>query len=405
MVMNVLPPPTVPTHSTSFGPPSATVAPLPPPIAATGPPNAPSQRGAGRQRIARFGRLALFAAAIALAFLIDSGIFAALIALFVLVVPFEKLYPRQRGQKLRRPMVGTDIGFALLGPVLNIAGIIAIVVIGGLSLFWLPGLALQPLVAMIPASALPVVGFLLFDLVSYWTHRFAHEVPFMWRFHAVHHSPEHMDWVSGFRIHPFDGVVIAPAFFFLLGAGFGAELAGVFAVFQIILGLFFHANVRVRWRALDLIVANPEFHHWHHSSEDDAVGHNYGAALPWWDLVFGTFFMPKHRTGRRPARYGVSEPLPHDLVGQLSYPCRGWRRHLWLWRHPVLLVRTIAAATRNLLADIRRSAMRPTHSIRREDVDGSATSNSSLLGPTAMAKAPRHPLPARPSPRRATLAS
>ena len=199
----------------------------------------------------------------------------------------------------------------------------------------------------------------------------------------------------GFRIHPFDGVVIAPAFFFLLGAGFGAELAGVLAVFQIILGLFFHANVRVRWRLLDRVVANPEFHHWHHSSEADAVGHNYGAALPWWDMVFGTFFMPERTAGRRPARYGVSEPLPSSLIGQLMYPCRGARRHLWPWRHPILLVRTLATATRNLLADIRRAAGRPTHSIRREPTPGVRTTNASLVGPEAVPKRAKRPLPAR----------
>lgn len=348
-----------------------------------------------RQGVARIARLALLAAAIALAFQIDSAIFAGVIVLFVLVVPFEKMYPRQKGQRIRRPMVGTDLSFALLGPLLNVAGIAAIIVIGGLSLFWLPGLALSPLVALIPAVALPFVAFLLFDFVSYWTHRFAHEVPFMWRFHQIHHSPEHMDWVSGFRVHPFDGVVIAPAFFFLIGAGFDAQLAGVFAVLQIVLGLFFHANVRVRWRWLDRVAANPEFHHWHHSSEADAVGHNYGAALPWWDMMFGTFFMPRRIAGRRPARYGVSEPLPRNLVGQLTYPCRGARRHLWLWRHPIVLVKTIATATRNLLVDIRRSAFRPTHSIRRQSSPGVFTTNASLLGPEAVPKPAKRALPAR----------
>ena len=364
--------------------------PPPPPTSPTAPP-----RWRGRSLGARLARLALIAGGIALAFQIDSNIFTGIIILFILVVPFEKLYPRQRGQRLRRPLVATDISFALLAPLLQVFAIIALVIIGGLSLFWLPGLALRPLVSAVPTAALPFVGFLLFDFVSYWTHRFAHEVPFMWRFHMVHHSPEHMDWVSGFRIHPFDGVVIAPAFFFLIGAGFDAEVAGIFAVLQIILGIFFHANVRVRWRLLDRIAANPEFHHWHHSSERDAVGHNYGAALPWWDLMFGTFFMPKHSTRRRPGRYGVSEPLPRELFGQLLYPCRGFRRHLWLWRHPIIATRTVWAATRNLLVDVRRSAFRPTHSIRNESVPGALTTNASLVGPDAVPKAPKRPLPTR----------
>lgn len=337
----------------------------------------------------------MLCAAIALAFQIDNTIFSAVITLFVLVVPFEKLYPRQRGQRLRRPMVGTDIGFALLAPLLNVVGITAFIAIGTLSFFWLPGLAMRPLVAQIPLGALPFVGFVVFDFVAYWTHRFAHEVPFMWRFHSVHHSPEHMDWVSGFRIHPLDGVVIAPAFFFLLGAGFDAELAGIFAVFQVVLGIFFHANVRVRWRRLDRIVANPEFHHWHHSSEPDAVGHNYGGALPWWDLMFGTFFMPKHTSGRRPQRYGVAEPLPPTLLGQLTYPCRGARQHLWLWCHPILIVKTVTVATRNLIVDIKRSARRSTRSTRRETTPGAFSTNGSLLGPAAVPKPDKKPLPVR----------
>ncbi len=383
--------------------PAPTVAALPPPTAGALPPPtpmrpaAPRPRGDGRtpRTVARAARLAVLAAALGLAYRIDGGIFAAVIALFVLVVPFEKMYPRQKDQRLRRPMVGTDLSFALLGPLLNVAGITAIIVIGGLSLFWLPGLAVRPLIPLLPAAALPFVGFVVFDFVAYWTHRFAHEVPFMWRFHSVHHSPEHMDWVSGFRVHPFDGVVIAPAFFFLIGAGFDAELAGIFAILQIVLGLFFHANVRVRWQLLDRFVANPEFHHWHHSSEADAVGHNYGAALPWWDLVFGTFFMPKRITGRRPARYGVSEPLPSNLMGQLAYPCRGARRHLWLWRHPIMFTRTVVTATRNLLVDVRRAALRPTHSVRRTPTPGVTTTNASLLGRDAVPKPAKKPLPSR----------
>lgn len=379
------------TISSPSGPsrPESSLAPPPPP------PSGPARRLGGT-----VFRLALIAAGIWLSFLIDSTIFTAIVVLFVLVAPFEKLYPRQKGQKVRRPLVTTDISFALLSPLLNGFGIAALILIGGLSFFWLPGLAVSPLVAMIPSFALPIVGFLLFDFVSYWTHRCAHEVPFMWRFHMVHHSPEHMDWVSGFRVHPFDGVVIAPAFFFLLGAGFAAELAGIFAVFQIILGIFFHANVRVRWRLVDRIAANPEFHHWHHASEADAVGHNYGAALPWWDQAFGTFFMPKHKTGRRPQHYGVSEPLPRNLLGQLTYPCRGARNHVWLWRHPVLATKTVFTAARNLLVDIRRSATRPTHSVRTEWTAGSSTTNASLIGPAAVPKSQKRPLPKRPLSRR-----
>lgn len=307
----------------------------------------------------RIVRLIVIAAGIGLAYLVDRTIFVAVAVLFVILSPFEKLYPRQKGQKIRRPGVTSDMAFALTSPVLQVASIIAVVIIGGLSFFWLPGLALRPFVAMLPTAALPFVGLVLFDFLGYWTHRWAHEVPFLWRFHAVHHSPEHMDWISGFRIHPFDGVLIAPPALFLLAAGFGAQVTGVLAVVQILLGLFFHANVRLRLRWLDKIIANPEFHHWHHANEADAIGHNYAAAIPMWDLIFGTFFMPKG--GRRPRYYGVNEYMPDHMLGQLSHPCRGARKYLQLWRHPVIGFKVAKGGLSRLYVDVKKSTLRPTH--------------------------------------------
>jgi len=325
-------------------------------------------------------RLALVAVAIALSFLMDNGIFATVVLLFALIVPFEKLYPRQKGQRLRRPLLGTDIAFALTFPVLNVFGLAAIILIGGLSLFWLPGLAVRPLVAQIPGPLVPVVAFVMFDFLGYWAHRWAHEVPFLWRFHSVHHSPEHMDWISGFRIHPFDGVLIAPAAFFLIGAGFDGELTGLLAILQIVLGLFFHANVRVRWRWLDKLIANPEFHHWHHANEADSIGHNYAPALPQWDLLFGTYFMPGRSSARRPSHYGIDEYLPRNLPGMLLHPLRGARKHVSLLWHPIRAVKTAARGVRSVLRDVRQTTMRPTHSIRRTTTDGCSSTNSSLFG-------------------------
>ena len=271
------------------------------------------------QRLLRPG---LAVAAVAVALVLDVTAALLVPVLFVLVVPFEKLFPRHR-QRLRRPGVLTDIAYGLTQPLLAPVGITVGLVVGVLSLAWLPGLALRPLVDILPAGARTLVGVALFDLVAYWAHRWSHEVPFLWRFHAVHHSTVHLDWVSGLRNHPFDGVLVAPPFLFLLAAGFGAELAGVLAVVQIVTGLFLHANVRWRWRALHRVVSTPEFHHWHHADEADAHNSNYSILLPVWDVLFGTYFMP---TARRPSVYGVTPPLPAGFVEQLRHPVRGLAR-------------------------------------------------------------------------------
>ncbi len=325
-------------------------------------------------------RLALAAAAIYISFQIEAGIFATVFALFVLIVPFEKLYPRQKGQRLRRPMAVTDISFALISPLLNVVGLAALIFIGGISLFWLPGLMVRPLVSQIPAVVLPFVAFVAFDFLGYWAHRWAHEVPFLWRFHAVHHSPEHMDWISGFRVHPFDGVLIAPSAFFLLGAGVDGEITGLLAIVQVVLGIFFHANVRVRWRWLDRVLANPEFHHWHHANEADSIGHNYAPALPQWDLLFGTYFMPGRVSSRRPTHYGIDEYMPRNMAGLLTYPLRGSRKHVSLLWHPIRAIRTAWRGLRNILSDTRRATFRKTHSVRRATTPGCRSTNHSLFG-------------------------
>ena len=157
---------------------------------------------------------------IALALMISTEGIVIVLLLFVLVVPFEKLFPRHRGQKVRRPHLDTDVGYALASPLMGLLTGFVAILIGLLSLAWVEGLLLAPYVAKIPAAYLPVVGFLLFDMLVYWTHRFYHEIPVLWKFHSIHHSTEHLDWASGFRAHPLDGTISAPAFVFLVTAGF-----------------------------------------------------------------------------------------------------------------------------------------------------------------------------------------
>ncbi len=277
--------------------------------------------------------------------------------LFVAVVPFERLFPRHRDQRFRRPQLAGDIAHALVSPGVQLISAIVAVPLAVASLAWLPGLAIRPLVAMIPPAILPFVAVALFDFVIYWTHRWGHEVPFFWKFHSIHHSTEHLDWVSGFRNHPLDGVFIAPGFVFLIAAGFDPEVAGVLVIIQIVTGLFLHANVRWRWRPLHRVLITPEFHHWHHSNERDAHCSNYSVFLPLWDIIFGTYFMPKNR---RPAVYGVDEDIPAGLVPQLMHPMKGMGNPLRRLRHPIRGVRLGWRWTRVIVGQMWQSARRPT---------------------------------------------
>jgi len=311
--------------------------------------------------LAKSGMFGMILRLMAMALIIGSLFYSlqglyVVILLFIIVVPFEKLFPRHKGQRVRRPHLGTDVGYAMASPILGIVTLVVSVIIAIVSLAWIPGLLLKPYVAKIPENWLPVVGFLLFDFLVYWTHRFYHEIPILWRFHAIHHSTEHLDWASGFRGHPLDGTILAPAFIFLVSAGFSTQLTGVLAVAQILLGLFLHANVRWRLAILHRIVITPEFHHWHHTNERDAIWTNYSTFLPIWDIIFGTYFMPKNR---RPMVYGVSEEVPDGIMLQLKYPMRGFGNPLWYLRHPFKAIRKTFSFAWMIFRQMIKSARRP----------------------------------------------
>jgi sterol desaturase/sphingolipid hydroxylase (fatty acid hydroxylase superfamily) len=330
--------------------------PLPPPSPTVSPLSSHDEPIRRRPRalrpwIFRLVALGTLAASVA----INRGVVLLLPVLFLLVVPFEKMFPRHRGQRIRRPLVALDVRYALSAALFGIASIAVGLIIAVVSLAWLPGLALRPLVAMLPSWLMPFVGVAVFDLAIYWAHRWSHEVPVLWRFHAVHHSTEHLDWISGFRNHPFDGAVVAPPVVFLLAAGFNAQFTGVLAVLQVITGLFLHANVRWRWKPLQRIVITPEFHHWHHSSEPDAHCSNYSVFLPIWDIMFGTYFVPANR---RPVRYGVSEDMPTTMWGQLCFPFRGVRPMSQMLRHPWRSIRDGQRVLKRIVEDVWRSTTR-----------------------------------------------
>ena len=83
-------------------------------------------------------------------------------------------------------------------------------------------------------------------------------------------------------------------------------------------GFFIHANLRWRFWPLESIVSTPAFHHWHHV-RDERRDCNFASMLPWVDRLFGTWYVPRREW---PRAYGVDEPIPAGLVGQLLHPFR-----------------------------------------------------------------------------------
>jgi sterol desaturase/sphingolipid hydroxylase (fatty acid hydroxylase superfamily) len=240
--------------------------------------------------------------------------FALLAAVFV---PLERLFPARAGQRVLRRAVAVDacfffgqyllwnaLAFALLHGVHALAGGHAL---DGLHAF----------VASWPTWAQAVAAIVLGDVCVYWFHRACHSFEPLWRFHAVHHSAEHLDWLAAHREHPLDGIgtqlsANLPAFLM----GFHVETLAALIAFRGMWAIFIHSNVRLPLGPLRWLFGAPELHHWHHAKVD-RTRHNFSNLAPWVDIVFGTYHRPE---GEESYPLGIDEAWPRGYVEQLAHP-------------------------------------------------------------------------------------
>ncbi len=173
-------------------------------------------------------------------------------------------------------------------------------------------------VASLPWAVQFLAVIVLSDLFQYWYHRLFHTVPFLWGFHAVHHSAPAMDWLAGARMHFVEivllrGVTSLPLF----TLGFSPGVMQAYIGFVYIYSSLLHANLGGDFNRLGHWVATPRFHHWHHGLEQEAVDVNFAIHLPLLDKLFGSFHLPESRW---PKDYGVPEKVPQGYWAQMKYP-------------------------------------------------------------------------------------
>lgn len=165
--------------------------------------------------------------------------------------------------------------------------------------------------------------YVLVDFTAYWTHRLFHRGQW-WPFHAVHHSSEELDWLGSLRVHPVNDLVnklaqVTP----VLLLGYNPTVTLSSAPILTFYAIFIHANVNWDFGPLRSVIATPVFHRWHHSKDREAWDKNFAGLLPLWDILFGTYYMPK---GRYPENFGICEPMPKGYFGQL------WEPFAWILR-------------------------------------------------------------------------
>jgi len=239
----------------------------------------------------------------------------------LLFAPIERLLPRYAGQRLFRTEWREDLFYYLISSMMVqaltfLAFAPSKAVLGQSGGFE----GFRALVGGQPLALQVIEIMLLTDFVQYWFHRAFHRVPFLWGFHAVHHSAKAMDWLAGARMHFFEivalrGVTAIP----MMTLGFTPTALQIYIGIVYVYSSLLHANLRGDFDRLGHVMATPRFHHWHHGLEKEAVDVNFAIHFPLWDKLFGTFHFPK---GRWPNGYGVPEQVPQGYVAQFLYPFR-----------------------------------------------------------------------------------
>lgn len=250
------------------------------------------------------------------------GLLISIVLLAAVFWPLERLFSARQGQAWLRPRLLTDLAF-MAGQYLawTIAALFVLVKLDGALSYVVPG-ALRTHFAELPWALQALVVVLLGDVSVYWFHVASHRVPFLWRFHSIHHSARHLDWVAAHREHPVDGLLTQLAInlpAMVLGVDL-TLLAGLVA-FRGLWAIFIHSNVRLPLGPLRVLFGAPELHHWHHLETTDTK-HNFANLAPWTDLLFGTYYVPQGEE-----RWALGNP---------GEPERGYFAHLlspfWLPR-------------------------------------------------------------------------
>lgn len=172
-----------------------------------------------------------------------------------------------------------------------------------------------------PVSRLPLwlqaIGYVVVtDFALYWIHRGFHR-GMLWKYHAVHHASKDLEWTSAARFHPVNlALSTAAVDVVALLCGVSPNIFLFVGPFDIITSCMVHANLNWTFGPLRGVIVSPVFHRWHHAR--DVIDKNFASTFSLWDVMFGTYYMPKNEM---PKQYGIDDDaMPEGMWAQIAYP-------------------------------------------------------------------------------------
>ncbi|WP_142783781.1 sterol desaturase family protein [Changchengzhania lutea] len=139
-----------------------------------------------------------------------------------------------------------------------------------------------------------ILGVFLIDFIgAYLPHLIEHKVKPLWMVHLVHHSDHHVDTTTANRHHPLESIiryVFTLMGIFIIGTPIGLVL--LYQSLSVVATQFNHANIRLPKKiddALSYVIVSPDMHKVHHHYTLPYTDSNYGNIFSVWDRLFGTY--------------------------------------------------------------------------------------------------------------------
>jgi len=235
----------------------------------------------------------------------------------LIYVPLERLWPQYPQQGTFRKEWTLDVVYFMSThlPIQVLSFLVLLPATQAVKYLGVP--ALQHAIARLPWLVQFFLAIVVADICEYFIHLALHKIPFLWRFHAIHHSSKALDWIAGSRSHFVDDTLVRGFILAPLMLGFSQSILLAYLIFVTLHATWTHCNFGPNAKWLEKYVVMPRFHHWHHTSQKEGIDKNFAIHFPWIDKIFGTYYFPEHW----PERYGLdNEQIAPGFVGQTIDP-------------------------------------------------------------------------------------
>jgi len=237
----------------------------------------------------------------------------------IIFIPIELFLPKREDQSKFHPEWRTDLIYFVISHLLiQVTGVL--VQLPAALAFKNIGLeGFQSAIQSIHFIPQLFLALLVSDLFQYTGHYIFHKVPYLWRFHSVHHSTQHLDWLAGSRTHFVDLIAVrAISFIPIYVCGFSYSVFATYIVIVSFQAVLAHSNTRINFGWFKYIFVTPQFHHWHHSDNPDAYDKNFAIHFPFIDMLFGTYY-PMGKEW--PESTGLGDVVfPKGFLKQFAHP-------------------------------------------------------------------------------------